>query len=81
MKTKYKYIEFIPGFASEGLPGMYTEWICRNKGRKTVLGIVSYEEPWKEWEFCPYARMGFTIECLVDIADFLRQLNAEGKPA
>ena len=73
MKTQYKYIEFIKDAKD------YDWWRCQNR-KKVALGIVSYEERWKEWEFCPYEGRGFTIECLRDIADFLRQLNAEETP-
>ena len=71
MKTKYKYIEFKikdDAFSGEEV------WECRNR-KKTVLGYVGYVGRWHEWEFQPEPMMGFTIECINDIADFLRQLN------
>ena len=73
MKTKYKYIYFI-----KGEKALLDEviWHCWNK-KKTLLGSVVYCEQWHEWEFQPKPMMGFTIECLRDIADFLDQLNKE----
>ena len=80
MKTKYKYISFHRRFGTDvSFPNISVEWICENH-KGTNLGIVGYNDTWHEWEFGPYANMFFTIECVRDIADFLGQLNKEGKP-
>lgn len=72
MKTEYKYIKF------ENCGSM---WICRNRKKDYPLGMVTYIGKWKEWEFCPDSDMGFTIECLNDIAHFIGQLNEQSKAA
>ena len=74
MKTKYKYIEFEK---LEELNG--TIWRCRNR-YETILGYMVYVHKWSEWEFQPEPDTGYTIACCRDIADFLDQLNKEGKP-
>ena len=73
MKTKYKYIYF------ERAPVGISGWACWNK-RGLLLGAVRYIGKWKEWEFQPKPDMGFTIECLNDIAHFISQLNKEPNP-
>ena len=71
MKTVYKYI----GFTKEkGLCNIDDIWRCKNK-KGVTLGFVAYVEKWEEWEFQPESYMGFTIECLRDIAHFIGQLN------
>jgi hypothetical protein len=71
LKTEYKYIRFERPFPT-------ADWECWN-GKDTMLGVCVLNQRWKEYEFCPEESMGFTNECLRDIADFLEQLNKERK--
>ena len=77
LKTKYKYIRFeYRKRILDKLEDNY--WLCiNNKGIE--LGCVLYYAKWKEWEFAPYEGMGFTVECLREIADFISQLNKRSK--
>lgn len=68
LKTKYRFINFI-----EGLKDEWTVWT--NKG-DVCLGIITYHKKWKEWEFAPETYTGFTKQCLLDLADFIKQLKA-----
>lgn len=72
MKTKYKYISFVPG-ANE------TVWTIWNHKSDDYLGILEYKKQWKEWELCPEPNTGWTNQCLLDVSDFIKQLpNAKG---
>ena len=69
MKTKYKHIEFV---------GAEDTWWCYTRKDDTQLGICDYGTVKKNtWEFVPFSRIGFSADCLRDIAHFLEQLNKE----
>lgn len=68
MKTKYKYISFVPG-AGE------TVWTIWNHKSDDYLGILEYKKQWKEWELCPEPNTGWTNQCLLDVSDFIKQLT------
>ncbi len=70
MKTKYKYINFTEVEAEPK-----NRWNCRNNRPGDLLGTVEWYAKWKQYEFIPQYGMGFTIECLLDIADFIKQLE------
>ena len=72
MKTKYKHLEF----DRDG-----DIWICFNHIKDEQLGRVEYFEKWKQWESVLDADVGFTEQCHTDMADFLSQLNIQGKPS
>ncbi len=67
MKTKYKFIEFV-----EGIKG---EWTCWNSKSGDYLGLVSFNKKWKEFELAFEPNIVFTVDCLVDAAAFISQLN------
>lgn len=69
MKTRYRFIHFeqtiMNGF-----------WNCVNNKHKTVLGVVSYYKPWKQFVFNAEDPSDiFSQDCLADIIDFMKQLN------
>lgn len=73
LRYKYKYIKFVtctmfPEF----------EYTCFDK-KGNALGFVGYNEKWKEHEYHPNPDTAYTVECHLDIADFLGQLNKEKK--
>lgn len=72
MKTKYRFIHFLPvekDFASFG------EWICHGNKDDVKLGVCEYYSPWKQWQFVPAGEnVAFTADCLRDIAHFMQQL-------
>jgi hypothetical protein len=67
MKTKYKYIHFVPG-ADE------TVWTIWNTKSDDYLGTLEYNKRWKEWESHPEPNTGWTAQCHLDVADFIKQL-------
>jgi len=75
MKTDYKFIIFRTDSEEPG------GWICMNRKTASYMGCVCWYANWKQWIFEQIS--GSTIwshDCLTDVADFLKQLNAEGKP-
>lgn len=69
MKTKYKYVEMKLDNGKV--------WHVGNHKTNDYLGTIQYYPRWKEWEFLPNPDTGYTHVCLVDIADFINQLNTE----
>lgn len=69
MKTEYKYIKFVPGIEDE--------WTIWNTKSGEFLGIIEYNKKWKEWELVPEPNTGWTKQCMIDVLDFINQL--EGK--
>lgn len=67
MKTKYKYIHFVPGADQ-------TVWTIWNHKTDDYLGILEFKKRWKEWELAPEPNTGWTTQCLLDVADFIKQL-------
>jgi hypothetical protein len=71
MKTKYKYINF-----SQTLH----KWRCYTNRGNDELGFLEWNQRWKQYEFVPAAiPVAFTQDCLMDIADFIRQIETEKK--
>lgn len=68
MRMKYKYISF-----EQTIMGGF--WNCTNNKSATVLGVVSYYKPWKQYVFnAENASDIFSQDCLEDIIDFMKQL-------
>lgn len=71
MKTKYKFIYF------EETEAFFKKayWIKNNKS-KGVIGAITWYEVWHQYVFDPhYEGAIFSESCLLDIIDFLKQLN------
>lgn len=73
MKTKYRFIEFVPHEV------WGDTWTCQNRKSGDVLGHVRYYPQWRQYVSQLYPSAVFNNSCLRDIADFLDQLNAEKK--
>ncbi len=71
LKTKYKYIHF-----DETVKGT---WYCYNNSSEGDLGRATYYKRWKQWVMEFEGDMVFNNQCLIDIADFLTQLNKNRK--
>lgn len=71
MRTVYKYIHF----TQDG-----RDWVCRNSKNNTLLGEVIFYSRWKQHIIMFEPDCVFNTTCLLDIADFLKQLNKEEKP-
>lgn len=71
MKTKYKYIRFELFY-----DGFWNIW---NNRSKDLLGDLRFYDNWKEWELRLERGVAFTKECLLDVVDFINQLESEAK--
>ena len=75
MKTKYKYIRFekrVNPWDEE-----YVYWRCSTIKHRELLGSVVYYQLWKQYCFMPEGEAVFSSDCLEDIQDFLKQLQAK----
>jgi len=68
MKMKYKYIRFRKCLG-------YYEIISNSQG--VVLGTIEWYKVWKQFCFIPKDNCIFSRSCMLDIADFLDQLQKE----
>lgn len=69
MKIEYKFIHF------EKIDDQL--WSCHNNKSCDELGNVEWYPQWKQFVFVPISETLFSIDCLSDIQDFIRQLTAE----
>ncbi len=77
MSTKYKFIHFVESeieMLKQHLP--HKSYECRNNNSKDTLGYLIYYKAWKQYIFSQ-SKQGcmFNSSCLLDIVDFLNQLN------
>jgi hypothetical protein len=74
MKTEYKYIKFdkivIPGRKT----AVYT---IVNISSGTIIGRISWNGQWRQYCFYSESETVFSKGCLLDIIDFIDQLNDE----
>jgi len=72
IQTKYPYIHFEK---SKNHPHLKTEiWYCLNNKSNSILGTIKWYGTWKQYCFLPDLAI-FNKGCLLDIIDFLNQLN------
>jgi hypothetical protein len=69
MKTKYRFINFVQ--KSE------LQWSVWNNRSNDFLGEVIFYKPFKKWELSLEQNVGFTKECLLDVVDFIKQLESQ----
>jgi hypothetical protein len=74
MKTKYKYIEFEPNENQ-----VWT--MIDRRTKRGAIGVCVYHGHWRQWVSAHMSCLNdLTSHYHRDIADFLDQLNKEGKP-
>lgn len=71
MTTKYKYIHFIK---IEDKPKT-SVWQCLNNKSKAELGVVKWYPSWRQYCFFTTYQAVFNNSCLLDISDFISQLE------
>jgi hypothetical protein len=77
MKTRYKYIHFEK---TEEIVHSERVWNCCNNRSGKILAKVFYYKPWKEYCFTQAEQdVVFNDGCLLDMVDFIRQLNENGR--
>jgi len=79
MKTKYKYIEFREWKALAVGGRKTSTWDCINRKHKTVLGVVQWYGPWRQYVYLPYPDTVLSPDCLRDIAEFMEQFKTGRK--
>ena len=77
MKTVYEYIKF---WRTDHIAAGKECWECINKKSNSPLCAIGYYKPWHQWVMLKLADDAvFNNQCLLDIADFLDQLNEKKK--
>jgi hypothetical protein len=72
---KYKYISF-----EEFVTDRKTKtFFCRNNKSNSILGVVKWHGPWRQYCFFPTASTIFSKGCLADIQNFIVQITSERK--
>jgi len=74
MKTKYETVEFVED--------SNFRWRCvRSKYSDLTLGYCGkrYSDGRRQWLYSSRDDVGYTSQCLLDIAAFLKQLNSKGE--
>jgi hypothetical protein len=71
MQTKYEYLTF----EKTAQPGKTTVWDCKNSRSGTVLGIVKWYSPWRQYCYFPTVQAVYSTGCLNDITHFIGQLK------
>ena len=72
MKTRYKFIHF-ESMATRLFPNL--GWKVVNNKNGDFLGTIQWYPAWKQYAFITVDSIVFSTGCLVDILDFIRQLE------
>ena len=68
----YKYLTFVE---VDNLKGTTRKFECKNNNSQTVLGIVKWYAPWRQYCYFDERAAVYSAGCLDDVADFLREVN------
>ena len=69
-KTKYRYIYFQK-------VGILDKWLCFNTRSNAELGQVCWYAHWHQYCYFPTIQAVYSVGCLQDIQDFIKQLVRE----
>ena len=72
MLTKYEYLTFEK---TAQQPPKTSAWECKNAKSGTVLGIVKWYGPWRQYCYFPTVQAFYSAGCLKDVAQFIGQLK------
>ena len=75
MKTEYKYISF----KLIATKPKTTVWQCYNNKSGNRLGVIKWYPGWRQYIFEVTARAIYSIDCLKDIEDFIKELKIDRK--
>lgn len=75
MKTQYKFIYFLKTY---DLPKT-SVWHLRSRKSDDLLGEVKWYGPWRQYCYFAMNEAVYSVGCLEDINDFIRQLEEERK--
>lgn len=71
MKTRYKYIHFVE---TRKLPKTKV-YACVNNNSNERIGLLKWHGAWRQYCFFPEFNTVYSLGCLNDIAEFMRQLR------
>ena len=75
IKTKYKYIHFVDATGENKTVNGKPAFECRNNRTKSVLALIFWYTPWKEYCFTQFEQsVIFNKGCLSDVQHFITQL-------
>lgn len=74
MIKEYKHIKFLMLELNRETNPPTLKYLCANKSQED-LGLVQWYEPWKQYCYFDKVEGIYSQSCLLDIADFLSQLN------
>lgn len=55
------------------------KWFVKMKRGDSVLGIVAWYRPWRQWVFQPSKMTEFSADCMDCIVGMLKSLNKKGE--
>jgi len=58
-----------------------TKWYVGTKRGNLLLGIVEWNQRWRQFELVPTLGAAFTWDCLVALGEFLQGLDREPRTA
>jgi len=70
-----KYLDF--SWLGKSATGRTHRWTVDAKRSGDILGVVEWYGPWRQYVFQPDPNTEYNKGCLLDIADFLDEMNAE----
>lgn len=73
MKTHYEYIYFEK--TTEEKPNKTLTWYVKNKRSNDFLGRIEWYPRWRCYCLNPTMDTVFSLDCLADIIDFIKQLK------
>ena len=65
-----KYIKFVLFFAGKKKTNT---WQVVNKNHESVIGIIKWLAPWRQYSFFPYDNTIYSWDCLRLISDFIQE--------
>jgi len=75
MRTKYRFIEFLPGDFPEN--DEHQGYVCFNRKANFPIGNVRWYAAWRQYVYYPAVDTVYSAGCLQDIAEFVRAVNIE----
>jgi len=79
MKTEFEYLIFKQVQQTGGSPKITSKWHCCNKRFGDVLGEIKWHSSWRQYCYFPTIQAVYSVGCLNDISQFIKQLMDERK--
>jgi hypothetical protein len=81
LKMKYKHIYFEEGTPQnkDDIPAELQKVFRCNSNDGYLIGFVLYDQEWGQWCFCPFPNAVLPKRNLLDIANYIGELNGRTK--